>query len=50
MKMEVALNYKFKRRSTNYFEWLHEVVKSENYFQVDSMIIVSKRKTEERAA
>ncbi len=39
--MEKALNYSFKRRSANYYEWLYEFIKSEKYFQVDSMILTS---------
>ncbi|WP_157809602.1 hypothetical protein [Ulvibacter sp. MAR_2010_11] len=37
--MEKALNYPFQRRSANYFEWLYEVIKSEKYFQADSVIV-----------
>lgn len=37
--MERALNYPFQRKSENFLEWLHDTVKSEKYFEVDSMIV-----------
>lgn len=37
--MERALNYPFKRKSTSFLDWLHDYVKSEKYFEVDSMIV-----------
>jgi len=39
--MERALNYSFKRKSSNFMEWLHDVVKSEKYFEVDSIILTN---------
>ncbi len=41
--MEKALNYKFQRRSNSYFEWLYEVIKSEKYFEADSVIVFDYR-------
>lgn len=38
--MEKALNYRFKRRSANHFEWLYYVVKSEKFYQADAVIIM----------
>jgi len=37
--MGKALNYRFERRSKSYLEWLYEVIKSEYYFQSESMIV-----------
>ena len=38
--MEKALNYKFKRRSTNYYEWLYYVINSEKFNQADAIEII----------
>lgn len=40
IKMERALNYKFKRRSTNYYEWLYYVIDSEKFNQADAIVIM----------
>lgn len=37
--MEKVLNYKFKRRTNNHYEWLYEVVKSEKFYQAESLIL-----------
>lgn len=37
--MEKALNYRFQRRSTSFLEWLYQEIKSEHYFQADSVIV-----------
>ncbi len=39
MIMETTLNYPFKRRSENYFEWLLFTIKSERYHQAESQIV-----------
>jgi hypothetical protein len=39
--MEKELNYRFKRRSKSYMEWLYEVIKSEYYFQSESIRVSS---------
>lgn len=39
MIMESTLNYRFKRRSNNYFEWLLYTVKSEKYHEAESQIV-----------
>lgn len=36
--METTLPYNFQRKSENYFDWLLNTIKSENYFQADSQI------------
>jgi hypothetical protein len=38
--MEKALNYSFKRRTTNHLEWLYYVVKSEKFYEADAVIIM----------
>ena len=34
-----VLPYRFKRRSKNHFDWMLNVIKSESYFKVDSIIL-----------
>ncbi|EMQ94267.1 hypothetical protein D778_00982 [Xanthomarina gelatinilytica] len=36
--MRQALPYHFERRSKNHLDWLVNVIKSETYFQADSII------------
>jgi hypothetical protein len=36
--MELALNYRFERRTKNHLEWLVDVIKSEKYYQAESYI------------
>ena len=37
--MEATLNYSFRRKSENYFDWLLNIIKSEKYYEADSFII-----------
>ena len=37
--MQKALNYSFERRSANFMEWLHDIIKSENYFKADAVVL-----------
>lgn len=37
--METTLRYTFKRRSTNFFEWLSTTIKSEKYHMAESLIV-----------
>lgn len=39
--MESKLSYRFKRRSTNYFDWLLNTIKSEKYHEAESQIVTS---------
>jgi len=39
--MEATLNYRFQRRSKNYFDWLLYTIKSEKYFEAQSQIVTS---------
>lgn len=39
--MKTTLNYTFERRTNNHFEWLLTVIKSEKYFEADSLIMTS---------
>jgi len=39
--MKTTLNYTFERRTKNHFEWLLNVIKSEKYFEADSLIMAS---------
>ena len=41
--MEATLNYRFQRRSKNYFDWLLYTIKSEKYFEAQSQIVTSDR-------
>gem|GEM_PF-2272944 len=40
MIMETTLNYRFKRQSKNYFEWLLYTIKSEKYHEAESQIVM----------
>ena len=40
MIMETTLNYRFQRKSKNYFEWLLYTIKSEKYHEAESQIVV----------
>lgn len=37
--METTLPYHFTRRSTNYFDWLLNTIKSEKYHEAESQIV-----------
>lgn len=37
--MESTLNYRFKRQSENYFDWLLNTIKSEKYHQAEGQIV-----------
>lgn len=37
--MGATLNYSFRRKSENYFDWLLNIIKSEKYYEADSYII-----------
>lgn len=39
MIMETTLNYRFQRKSENYFEWLLFTIKSERYHEAESQIV-----------
>ncbi|SFN80280.1 hypothetical protein SAMN04487989_104103 [Bizionia echini] len=39
--MKQTLHYQFKRRSKNHLDWLINVIKSEKYFQADSIILTN---------
>ncbi|SDB67444.1 hypothetical protein SAMN03097699_3387 [Flavobacteriaceae bacterium MAR_2010_188] len=39
MIMETTLNYRFERKSQNFFEWLCYTIKSERYFEAESQIV-----------
>ena len=41
--MEKTLNYPFERRSKNFMEWLHDTIKSENYFKTDAVILADEQ-------
>ncbi len=41
MDMETTLNYRFHRRSKNYFDWLLNTIKSEKYHQAECQIVTS---------
>tara|TARA_R100000306_G_C4343953_1_gene126667 strand:+ start:365 stop:505 length:141 start_codon:yes stop_codon:yes gene_type:complete len=43
--MELALKYRFKRRTKNHLEWLMDVIKSEKYYQAESSILTPEGKT-----
>ncbi|WP_274475779.1 hypothetical protein [Mangrovimonas aestuarii] len=36
--MENVLNYRFRRRSKNYYDWMLNIIKSEKYHQTEAMI------------
>ena len=38
--MEKSLNYQFDRRSENYFDWLYYVIRSENFYKADAVIVM----------
>ena len=38
--MEKSLNYKFNRRSENYFDWLYYVVNSQKFYEADAVIVM----------
>lgn len=38
--METTLPYHFKRRSSNYFDWLLNTIKSEKYYEAESQIVM----------
>ncbi|WP_417213751.1 hypothetical protein [Bizionia sp.] len=40
--MNQTLHYEFERKSKNHLDWLINVIKSEKYFQADSIIISGK--------
>ena len=37
--METTLPYTFKRRSSNFFDWLSNTIKSEKYHLAESQIV-----------
>lgn len=37
--MEATLNYSFRRKSENHFDWLLNIIKSEKYHQAEGCII-----------
>ncbi|MGY0392160.1 hypothetical protein ACW5R3_06375 [Bizionia sp. KMM 8389] len=41
--MRQVLHYHFERRSENHLDWLINVIKSEKYFQADSIIRTNKK-------
>lgn len=42
MIMEATLNYSFKRKTENHFDWLLNIIKSEKYYEADSYIVPNK--------
>ncbi|MCX7549879.1 hypothetical protein [Xanthomarina sp. F2636L] len=41
--MRQALHYQFERRSKNHLDWMANIIKSEKYFQADSIIITNRQ-------
>lgn len=37
--MDTTLHYSFKRKSQNYFDWLLNTIKSEQYHMAESQIV-----------
>ncbi|MEN3324885.1 hypothetical protein VP395_14190 [Mariniflexile soesokkakense] len=36
--METTLRYNFKRKSKNHLDWLINIIKSERYFEIETLI------------
>jgi len=43
MIMEATLNYSFKRKTENHFDWLLNTIKSVKYYEADSYIVPDKK-------
>lgn len=41
--MSQILHYHFERRSKNHLDWMANIIKSENYFLADSIIITNRQ-------